>query len=377
MSIRRRGSKFQVRLAVKGHTVTQSFETEVEAQRWETHQRILLEHGVGEAGSNRSASTSARFTLADAINRYYAEVLPAKRGHQSEQYLLRYWTRSSLRNRQVSEISRQDLVIERDKLLRSSLKPASARRYIDCLSAVLTVCQRDWLMLDTNPISGIRKPPNSKARERRVSRQELDYVLHAARFAPDLQTIIRLAVETGMRRSEILNLEWRYVDLSKRVVRLPLTKNGDTRTVPLTLEATKTLRSLPRQTEGPLFSKNGTSLSGAFQRAVQRARHAYEQEAEERGVSASEVKHDLFLQNLRFHDLRHECISSLVESGFNLIEVASISGHRTMQCLKRYTHLQTGLLIEKLDRMSQPSTTTPRSVGASLNRPAERPPGHD
>ncbi|MGF6599692.1 integrase [Paraburkholderia sp. GAS448] len=355
MSIRLRGGKFQVRLTVNGRTVTQSFGTEAEAQRWETHQRILLEHGVGVAGSSRSALPSARFTLADAIDRYCTEVLPVKRGHQSEQYLLRYWKCSSLGNRQVSEISRQHLVTERDKLLRSSLKPASARRYVDCLSAVLTVCARDWLMLDTNPMSEIRKPPNSKARERRVSRQELDYVLHAARFAPDLQTIIQLAVETGMRRSEILSLEWRYIDLSKRVVWLPLTKNGDARTVPLSLGATKTLDALPRRTDGKLFKKNGTSLSGAFQRAVRRARHAYENEARERGIPTGELERDPFLQNLRFHDLRHERISSLVEGGFNLIEVAAISGHRTMQCLKRYSHLQTGLLIEKLDRISQPS----------------------
>lgn len=359
MSIRLRGGKFQVRVTVNGRMVSQSFETEAEAQRWATHQKILLEHGVGVAGSSRSAVPSSRFTLADAIDRYCTEVLPAKRGRQSEQYLLRYWKCSSLGNRQVSEISRQQLITERDKLLRSSLKPASARRYVDCLSAVLTVCARDWLMLDANPMSEIRKPPNSKARERRVSRQEIECVLHAARFAPDLQTIIRLAVETGMRRSEILGLEWRYIDLGKRVVWLPLTKNGDARTVPLSLEATKTLEALPRHSDGKLFTKNGTSLSGAFQRAVWRARHAYEEEARERGIPASEVKQDPFLQNLRFHDLRHERISSLVESGFNLIEVASISGHRTMQCLKRYSHLQTALLIDKLDRMTPPSTTSP------------------
>ncbi|TCG00424.1 hypothetical protein BZM26_12765 [Paraburkholderia strydomiana] len=110
---------------------------------------------------------------------------------------------------------------------------------------------------------------------------------------------------------------------------------------------------------------------------MRRARHAYEVEARERGISARELERDPFLQNLRFHDLRHERISSLVESGFNLIEVASISGHRTMQCLKRYSHLQTGLLIEKLDRISQSAAATPPSVGTSLNRSLELPPGHD
>ncbi|GCB03254.1 tyrosine-type recombinase/integrase [Ralstonia sp. SET104] len=368
MSIRSRGKKFQVRVTVNGHTATQSFDTIAEAQRWEAHQKILLEHGMAER--SKAVVPTAKFTLADAIDRYSTEVLPGKRGHRSELYLLRYWRSSSLADRQVNEISRQDLVTLRDHLLQSSLKPASVRRYLDCLSAVLTACARDWLLVNTNPMREIRKPANGKPRERRVSRQELRRILHAARFAPDLQAIIILALETGMRRSEILSLEWQHVDLEKRVLWLPLTKNGDARTVPLSIEATKTLETRPQQTEGKLFSKNGTSLSGAFQRAVHRARQTYEWERKTEGVFPSDLEHDPFLRNLRFHDLRHERISSLVEGGFNLIEVAAISGHRTMQCLKRYSHLQTALLIDKLDRISQPSTTLPAPVvvGASLKQ---------
>lgn len=356
MSIRIHGKKFQVRVTVNGRTVSQSFDNRTEAERWETQQKVLLAHGIVE--QSKPVPASSKFTLTEAIARYSTEILPSKRGQQSEQYLLRYWQSSSLAKRRVSAISRADLIAERDKLLGASLAPASARRYLDCLSAVLTVCTRDWLLLDTNPMSEIRKPPNGKPRERRVSQQELSCILHAARFAPDLQAIIRIALDTGMRRSEILSMEWRYVDLEKRVVWLPLTKNGDSRTVPLSLDATRTLEALHRRADGKLFSKNGTSLSGAFQRAVQRARQAYELEAGKRGTSAHELACDPFLRDLRFHDLRHERISSLVEGGFNLIEVAAISGHRTMQCLKRYSHLQTANLIDKLDRISPPSTAT-------------------
>ncbi|MBW5805868.1 tyrosine-type recombinase/integrase [Burkholderia sp. COPS] len=356
MSIRLRRSKFQVRVTVNGRTASKSFDTEAEAQRWEVQQKVLLGHGIVE--QSKPASELPELTLGEAITRYSAEILPGKRGQQSERYLLRYWHGSALTTRTVNEISRQDLVAERDKLLRASLAPSSVRRYLDCLSAVLTACARDWLLLDTNPMSEIRKPPNGKPRERRVSQQELNYILHAARFAPDLRAIIRIALETGMRRSEILGMEWRHIDLERRVVWLPLTKNGDSRTVPLSLDAVKTLEALPRRTDGKLFSKNGTSLSGAFQRAVRRARQAYELEAKEHGRSAHELVSDPLLRNLRFHDLRHERISSLVEGGFNLIEVAAISGHRTMQCLKRYSHLQTATLIDKLDRISPPSTAT-------------------
>ncbi|MBY4721438.1 tyrosine-type recombinase/integrase [Ralstonia mannitolilytica] len=370
MSIRLRGSRFQVRVTVNGRTAAQSFDTLAEAQRWETLQKILLEHGVAER--SKTVAPPTKITLADAIDRYSIEVLPGKRGHRSEQYLLRYWRNSPLGGRQVNEIGRQDLVTARDELQESTLKPASVRRYLDCLSAVLTACSRDWLLVNTNPMRDIRKPSNSKPRERRVSRHELSRILHAARFSPDLPAIITLAIETAMRRSEILSLEWQHVDLEKRVLWLPLTKNGDSRTVPLSVEATKTLAARPRQTEGKVFSKNGTSLSGAFQRAVGRARKTYEQERRADGVLSSELELDPFLRNLRFHDLRHERISSLVEGGFNLIEVAAMSGHRTMQCLKRYSHLQTTLLIEKLDRMPQPSSTPPAAHPGRLVRRKDR-----
>jgi hypothetical protein len=84
MSIRRRGEKYQVRVTVNGRAVTQSFDTQVEAQRWATHQKILLAHGVGVADErSKSATRPTPFTLAEAIERYRTEVLPGKRGHQS------------------------------------------------------------------------------------------------------------------------------------------------------------------------------------------------------------------------------------------------------------------------------------------------------
>ncbi|MEO1405318.1 MAG: hypothetical protein AAFV54_02355 [Pseudomonadota bacterium] len=99
MSIRLRGSRFQVRVTVNGHTAAQSFDTLAEAQRWEAHQKILLEHGV--AGRSKPVTPTAKISLADAIDRYSIEILPGKRGRRSEQYLLRYWRNSSLGKCQV------------------------------------------------------------------------------------------------------------------------------------------------------------------------------------------------------------------------------------------------------------------------------------
>ncbi|MFP3705186.1 hypothetical protein SB783_14335 [Paraburkholderia sp. SIMBA_009] len=103
MSIRLRGSKFQVRVTVNGRTVTQSFDTRIEAQRWETQQKVLLAHGIVE--QSKPVPAPSKFTLTDAIAQYSAEILPGKRGQQSEQYLLRYWQGSSLTERVIHYIT--------------------------------------------------------------------------------------------------------------------------------------------------------------------------------------------------------------------------------------------------------------------------------
>jgi len=129
-----------------------------------------------------------------------------------------------------------------------------------------------------------------------------------------------------MRRGEILSLTWNNVDLQKRVARLIDTKNGEGRSVPLTQKATALLLALPRSIDGRVFATTAEAVKLAFQRAVVRA-----------GI-----------EDFHFHDLRHEGVSRLFEKGLNVMEVASISGHKTLQMLKRYTHLSSECLLSKI-----------------------------
>ncbi|TXI95439.1 MAG: site-specific integrase, partial [Burkholderiaceae bacterium] len=143
---------------------------------------------------------------------------------------------------------------------------------------------------------------------------------------PWLKPIVIFAIETGMRRSEILSLEWANVDPTRRVARLLDTKNGEGRSVPLSARAVQVLEVLPRSIDGQVFPVSAESVKLAFVRAVKRA-----------GIS-----------DLHFHDLRHEAVSRLFEKGLNVMEVASISGHKTLQMLKRYTHLNVSDLLVKI-----------------------------
>lgn len=144
-----------------------------------------------------------------------------------------------------------------------------------------------------------------------------------------LPAAVTFAIETGMRMGEILCLEWRNVDIAARVATLLDSKNGDGRQVPLSTTAVSAIQSLPRHLNNPRVFwawSRCDSLENAWRRAV----------------GAAGIK------DLRFHDLRHEGVSRLFERGLNPMEVASISGHKTLQMLKRYTHLRATDLVRKL-----------------------------
>jgi integrase len=136
-----------------------------------------------------------------------------------------------------------------------------------------------------------------------------------------------------MRFGELAGVLWKHVDLDKRTIYLPDTKNGSPRTVPLSTRAMAALRILPRSTSGRLFTAKPGSIRSAFLIAVRKAKA---------------VCHEEMLQNLRFHDLRHEGITRMFEKGLNSIEVGMISGHKTLSMLQLYTHLRSEELVAKL-----------------------------
>jgi integrase len=138
--------------------------------------------------------------------------------------------------------------------------------------------------------------------------------------------MIILAVETGMRRGEILSLRWEHIDLDRRVAHLPLTKNGGSRDIPLSTRAATTLAELGRSDCGPVFEITAHAFEQTWRRARQRAG----------------------LDELRFHDLRHEAISRLFEKGFNIIETAAVSGHADPRTLARYTHPRAAEMVARL-----------------------------
>jgi integrase len=207
---------------------------------------------------------------------------------------------------------------------------ATVNREFNVLSHAIDTARREWdIYLPFNPCALVRRPPPGRPRNRRLKGDEEQRLLSHCRQArnPWLSHFVALAIETGMRRSELLSLQWANVDLEKRIAFLPMTKNGDSRGVPLSTKAVMIFRALPGSRGGGVFGDlTVEGLKKAFGRAVRRA-----------GITG-----------LRLHDLRHEATSRFFEKGLNVMEVASVTGHKTLQMLKRYTHLSATDLAARL-----------------------------
>ena len=211
------------------------------------------------------------------------------------------------------------------------------------LGHLFSTAIKEWHVgLVHNPVANVRKPSPGQGRNRRLLSTEQTRLLAAvsAHSNPMLGWIVRLAIETGMRQSEILNLRRHQVDLQRRVVRLSDTKNESSRTVPLTKTATTVLVEALTHPVRPLDTD--LVFFGEPERDGQRGPYQFQK-------TWQTILKRLQITGLCFHDLRHEAVSRLVESGLSDQEVAAISGHKSMQMLRRYTHLHAEDLVAKLD----------------------------
>lgn len=273
------------------------------------------------------------------ILEYYVETVSIrKRSYKTEVYRIKALS-SLLGDLVFNEIKPIHVVAYRDKRLATphprdstkTLATSTVKLELMLLSHLFTTAITEWGMEDLiNPVEKVRKPKAPPGRTRRLSPAEEKKVLRGAWRHPnkEVYAIIVLALETAMRQGEILSLRWENISWQKRTVLLPLTKNGEPREVPLSKAAYNILRNyMTPLSEGRVFSYTSNGLKSSWRIFVK----------------------GLGIDDLHFHDLRHCAISSLLERGLNTIEVASISGHKSMAMLKRYSHLMTYKLVAKLD----------------------------
>jgi len=315
-TIRKRGPyQWEVRIRKKGYPVQcKTFETKVNAEAWASTIESEMARGVF-----RSYYEADRLTLAELLEKYAQEITPQKKGAVQEISKLKVISRHSLAKYIISNIGGKELAEYRDARLKK-VSPKTVRDDLVLLGHLFKVAMQDWgiELPHGNPIDTVRKPKvGNNSRNRRLSAVEQTELIEACRcYGGELLSIVLLAIETGMRRSELVGLRWEYINYP--VINLPDTKNGEARSVPLSKSAVKLLKSLPRNIEGHVFTMKASSVTKAFKRVCERAG----------------------FEDMRFHDLRHEATSRFFEKGLNPMQVSSITGHKTLQMLKRYTHLR-------------------------------------
>lgn len=299
-------------------------------------------------------------SLTSAINRYLAEISPHKKGKASEGSLARRWLDTRLAGRTVERIRNTDLIAIRDDWLQD-YKPATVVRRLAFLSHVFTVLRKDWGFPSlANPVQLVRRPTVDDARDRRLftsirlrgvdesdcPKNELTWILDATE-SEELPTILMLASQTGMRRSEITNIRRENVDLRYGVIHIPDSKNGESRDVPLTPLSQEWLRRYlaGRSFRGRIFTMTAGAVTRAFIRARTKARSNYE------ALCAKHARRPQpeYFRDLRLHDLRHEGISILA-GVFAIHELMKISGHNSTRMLGRYFHPSGRDLARKLAR---------------------------
>ena len=330
-TFRKRGSyRWQAQVRKKGYPLqTKTFETKAAAEAWARATEHEMDQGLFVSRAEAESTT-----LGELLQRYLAEITPSKKGAGPESARIRLLLRHPLANRYVAGIRGVDIARYRDERLQK-VSSATVKRDLVIVSHLFETARKEWGIQVHNPVRDIKLPPHSRARDRRLQpgfggeEGEEKRLLAACSEArnPYLLSVVRLALETAMRQGELVALRWENVDLTRRIAHLPDTKNGEARTVPLSSTSVEVLRALPRSLHGEVFpGLTAEAVKRAFARATRRA-----------GI-----------EGLHFHDLRHEATTRLFERGLNIMEVATITGHKDLRMLRRYTHLKAEDLAKKL-----------------------------
>lgn len=322
---------FQLRVRRKGMAPQFiTFDTPEQAEQARLHIEANLSVSIV-----RDYASAARWTLRELMQRYLDDVVPGHKGAAIEanrlQRLMRDEPFVDKKLAALATADLQDFIAER----LADVAPATVDRDLDLISQVLRYADDVWKIAPVeSPFKGLRRPRYFNERDRRLSADEESRLLAAARDDqnPYVEPAIVLALETAMRRSELLSLTAADIDVERRAARLRVTKNGRPRRVPLTTRALQVLAALAAEAgdaDSHLLPLTANALKIAFFRRV---------------LPASGV------EDFHFHDLRHEAISRLAESGrFQLLQLQAISGHRDPRMVQRYAHLCTGRLAEQMD----------------------------
>jgi len=351
---------YRVKIRMLGHEhVTETFTRLTDAKRWAQD----TESAIRDGRHFRTAEAK-KHTMGEAIDRYIKDILPQKPKNEKAVRAQLVWWKNQIGAKLLADVTPALIGEKRDKLLNEPItstrrekkkgiivneitttkrrSPATVVRYMAAISVVFTEAFKEWGWLETSPMAKVKKPKEAKGRVRFLDDNERVALLEACKGSVNtyLFPIVVLALSTGMRAGEIMNLTWDDVDLHRQRIILQETKNGERRAAPLAGLALEEMKRLSK------CRRLGIRL--IFGSKTARGEHPINiRSAWETAVKKAE------LEDFRFHDLRHSCASYLAMNGASLAEIAEVLGHKTLQMVKRYAHLSESHTLGVVERMNQ------------------------
>lgn len=312
-TIKQRGDKWRAQVRLRGESKSATFLRHSDAKAWVAREESRIMDSV-------QGNASRNHTFADILTRYMIEVTPSKRGEREETYRIKRIVQTQIAGIVLSELRPQDIADWRDMRLQQ-VSAASVKRELTTISSVCEHAMKEWGLLNDNPVRKINKPKEPKARTRRPSHDEINRICTALLFddkctdKPELAMqrvalAMLFAIETAMRAGEICGLQWSDISTERRIAHLRMTKNGDSREVPLSSRALEIISMLRGIDEESVFAVDTGTLDALFRRARDKC-----------GI-----------EDLHFHDTRREALTRMSKK-VPVEMLAKISGHRDLRIL--------------------------------------------
>lgn len=301
----------------------ETFNSKLEAQAWAFE--VERSHGKHH--------TTSGHTFGDALIRYATEISPTKKGARWEKIRLIKIGRDPIRDILLKNITTDDI---QAWINRQPTSAGSINRELNLISSVLEISRKRWKWHTCEPMKDIERPKNPPARDRRISESEIAAILEALGYdenAPirlachEAAIAFLLALETAMRQGEIFGLRWEHINLERKFLHLPDTKNGSKRDVPLSKEAVRLLERLDPRGNGRVFGCSQAVCATEFRDAV---------------------KHKAGIANLVFHDTRHEALTRLAQK-IPVMDLARMVGHKDLRSLMIYYNATASEIASRLD----------------------------
>ncbi len=318
-SYRKRGKSWYAEVSRQGQRFSQTFDTKAEAAAWATQKEVELR----TAGSSSPSLLGKNKTFYDVCREFEKTLLPKRKGKRWEKIRLdSFKEKISWAGQKLSEINSKNIANWKIARL-EEVAPSTVNRELNFLSKLFEVARSEWNWISINPVRGVERPKNPPPRDRRISQEEQDKILAALKFEmgkppklmkQHLGAAFLFALETGMRKSEILALRWDKVFLEKRFLTIPESKNEDRRKVPLSTQAIELLK---------------------LQREAAKDEFCFPINSDSFCTTWREARDKVEIEDLTFHDTRHEATTRLARK-LEILDLARMIGHRDLKSLMIY-----------------------------------------